>query len=115
MVKHKKRRYDRISTDKSSIIRSINLSQNGETKEFSSRDNYCAISYLKSSALKSDRLFENSDCVTLFSGDLIGYDSVPWKKIFENAESLNFDWFSNLRGNFAIAIINKKKAAISNH
>lgn len=107
-----------ISIDELVFIKSIDLADNLKTQSDSSKNYFSAVSFLESTPLKGSRFYKYSDLIFLFTGDLIDYTEIPWKKIIDNFSNSNFKWFSTLRGNFAFSIIDlkeKKVSLISDH
>ncbi len=99
--------------EKEKFAKSINLEGNMNS-ESSFEQNYCySTSFLASSPLKGERVYQNDSMTFLFAGDLIDHTHIPWTQIVSNFEKSNYQWFSELEGHFAIAIINKKTDEVS--
>lgn len=71
------------------------------------KDKNFAVSYLKSSPLKGERILDNEKWMIIFSGDIIEYDSIPFKEIILNIEQNQFENFAKFNGIFGIIAYNK--------
>ena len=86
----------------------LNPTGNLFLQSWSNEDKNFAVSYLKNSPLKGERILDNEKWIIIFSGDLIEYDSIPFKEIIINIEQNKFENFSKFNGIFGIAAYNKE-------
>jgi len=104
---------DANKIDKRAFAKSINLVNTMQVHSVIEDDFFSSVSFLDSSPLKSQRVYQSKDLIYLFVGDLIGVEEIPWKEVETNFLQSNFEWFSTLQGLFAFAIFDKKLKQIS--
>ena len=80
-----------------------------ETKIVESGNASLAISWLKNDLFCNDRYFEDDRFICMLSGDLIGFQNIPWVEVTQNIAEVKYSNLSNLKGIFAICIYDKKE------
>ena len=98
---------------KTSLIDSINLNSIDNVKTLDFGVGFFAVSSLNNSVLPGSEYFENSNYLACLSGDLIGAEGVPWDQIIENFKNNDFSPFSDFRGTFCFAILDKKNQCLA--
>lgn len=98
---------DKAFLDKYAFVKSINLIDTMQTQTNTKENCFSVVSFLDSAPLKGPRIYDTPDYIFHFAGDLINYNEIPWDEIDENFSQSKYDWFCNLRGVFAFAIVNK--------
>ncbi len=63
--------------------------------------------YLTDEPLKGQRYFSDENWTVFLAGELIDYESVPYKEIIEIIDTQNFNELKKLNGVFAIIVYNK--------
>lgn len=91
----------------SSLLETIDLAGTGQRRSFSTRNGYVATANLPNSRFDDSYYYEDKDFFCCFSGDLVDFVSIPWDDIIEFCKNSSFERFGNLKGNFAIAVIDK--------
>ena len=105
--------WDIISFDKYTFTKSINLIDTMRTLTISDKSFFSVVSFLEFAPLKGPRVYKNNEFEYIFAGDLIGFSEIPWIKLEENFLKSNYNWFTSLRGIFAIVIRNKNSNEIT--
>jgi len=67
-----------------------------------------SVTHLRNAPVKGPRYLENEYCVACFAGDLVGTNKVPFDLILSCLASGNLSALSDLRGNFAAAVFDKR-------
>lgn len=98
-----------VVLDQKDLLDSINLDKTMKVNTISGEDYFFAVSYLVKSPLKGERIQSTKDRIWLFAGDLIDFESIPWEEIERQFLKNNFEWFSTLKGYFALAICDVKR------
>ena len=87
----------------------IDYLSNCKTKIAESRNAVMAIAWLKNDLFGDNRYFEDDRFICMFTGDLIGLQSVPWGEITQNLAEAKYSNLKNLKGLFAISVCDKKE------
>lgn len=94
--------------DRGSLIETINLSNNSGVRVSKNKETIFAASYLEKAPLKGERCYEDNKWVILFAGDIIEYETIPYRKIIDIFEERQFGEFSKFNGIFTISAYDKK-------
>ena len=94
------------------LTETINFLSFSEPSFVRFKDGFIATAMLPKTPLKGKRYFENEDYRILFIGDLVDYETVPWKQIHNIIESGEFSLLKKFEGTFAIVGITKKDPKI---
>lgn len=90
-----------------SLLETIDLLGTSD-RHFSSTENgFIAVAHLSDSWLNNSYYYEDKNFLCCFGGDLADFTSVPWDNIIECCKNSSFEWFGDLKGNFAVAVIDK--------
>ena len=95
------------------ICKTLDLAETSITKTVSFNDGFISVSNLLKTPLKGLRYSEKGFKIYTFSGDLIGFSSIPWDKIDNIIVNNKFEKLRDFQGNFSIACIDKKKKKVT--
>jgi len=87
----------------------IDYLSNCKTKIVESGNTAMGIAWLKNDLFGDERFFENERFICALTGDLIGFQSVPWAEVIEGITEAKYSNLRNLKGVFAIAVFDKKE------
>ncbi|UCF05080.1 MAG: hypothetical protein JSV33_14345 [bacterium] len=90
----------------------INLSRNFQVRSTNADASHFAVSYLRNTPVRGERLIETDRWIALFSGDVIGHVEIPLSEIIRNIDSSNTAYFRKLEGIYAIAAYDKEKGTL---
>ena len=93
--------------DLEKLLWTIDYLSNCKNKIIESGNTAMGITWLKNDLFGDNRYFENDRFICLLAGDLIGFQSVPWAEVTENILDAKYSNFRNLKGAFAICILDK--------
>jgi len=95
--------------DLEKLLWTIDYLSNCKTKIVESGNTAMAIAWLKNDLFGDNRYFENDRFICILAGDLIGLQSVPWAEVTENIAEAKYSNLKNLKGQFALCIVEKEK------
>lgn len=95
--------------DLEKVVWTIDYLSNCKTKIIDSGNAALAITWLNNDLMGDNRYFEDDRFICVLTGDLIGFQSVPWTEVTENIAEAKYSNFRNLRGAFALCILDKKE------
>ena len=101
-----------IRRDLEKLLWTIDYLSSCKTKIIDSGNAGQAIAWLKNDLYGDDRVFEDDRFICLFTGDLIGYQSVPWIEITKAMADKKYSELRSLKGPFALCILEKEKAIL---
>jgi hypothetical protein len=78
-------------------------------EEASLEEGFIASAYLEGGPLHGKHCYEDDAYVAAFDGDLVETERVPWNEMLGGIESRDFGGLARLRGNFAIAVWEKRR------
>ena len=101
------------NNDPELLAQTLDLLSTGHTKTIYLSSGFVTVSTLEHSPLKGKRCYEEKDAYLCFTGDIVGYSTIPHKNIIETIESKKFGNFDNYAGNYAIVYVNEKEKKLT--
>ena len=95
--------------DRLFVMKSIKQNSNQKCNTFDVNDGFLAASWLANAPLSGTRMLDCQYDIALFSGDIIGFKSIPWNDILSIFRDGKHERLESYNGNFSIAYYNKEK------
>lgn len=95
-----------------SLKESVNLSGNLVERSLVRNDCVFVVTFLESCPLADRRLFETSDWVVAFAGDIVDCGAIPCEEIIRSISGNEEEFFSRLDGMFAIVAFDKRERIV---
>lgn len=95
--------------DLKKLLWTIDYLSNCKIKIIESGNVTMGIAWLKNDLFGDNRYFEDDRFICMLTGDLIGFQSVPWIELTEVIADKKYSKLRNLKGTFAICIFDKKE------